>query len=74
MPVEETSALHITCDNPSCPGNSLDAADRTGWLFVSSEVYGQPTQQHVYCSADCASTDAITAFVPPQVEATPASP
>ena len=72
MPVEETSALNITCDNPACPGNSLDPADRTGWLFVTSEVYGQQTQQHVYCSADCASADAVTSFAPPEAGVTPA--
>jgi hypothetical protein len=56
MPVTETAVLEITCDNPSCPGNELDPADRMGWTFVSSEVYGEPTQQHVYCSPECAET------------------
>lgn len=55
MPVVETTTLAITCDNPACPGNALDPTDRIGWLFVSSEVYGQPTQQHVFCSASCVS-------------------
>lgn len=53
MPVEKTDAVSIACDNPDCPGNDLDPADRTGWLFVSSEVYGQPTVQTVFCSYDC---------------------
>lgn len=56
MPVDQEVTLNITCDNAACPGNNLDTADRTGWTFVSTEVYGEPTQQHVYCCADCAGT------------------
>jgi hypothetical protein len=56
MPVDSTTTLDITCDNPACPGNDLDATDRTGWTFVSTEVYGQPGTQFVYCCADCAGT------------------
>jgi hypothetical protein len=56
MPVEQETVLSITCDNAACPGNSLDPADRTGWTFVNTEVYGQPPTQFVYCSADCAGT------------------
>lgn len=56
MTVDQNITLTITCDNPSCPGNSLDATDRTGWTFVNTEVYGQPGSQHVYCCADCAGT------------------
>jgi hypothetical protein len=56
MPVDQETTLVITCDNPACPGNDLDPADRTGWTFISAEVYGQPTQSYVYCSADCAAT------------------
>jgi hypothetical protein len=56
MPVEQETVLSITCDNPACPGNSLDASDRMGWTFVNTEVYGESTQQHVYCCADCAGT------------------
>ena len=37
MPVDETTQLTITC----------------GWLFVTSEVYGEPTQQSVFCSVGC---------------------
>lgn len=55
MPVEQETVLQISCDNPACPGNSLDAADRTGWTFVTTEVYGQPGAQHVYCCADCSA-------------------
>lgn len=58
MPVEYEQTLKIACDNSDCPGHELAEDDRTGWLFVSSEVYGQPTQQHVYCCAACASNDA----------------
>jgi hypothetical protein len=63
VPVDETTVLNITCDNPACPGNDLDPTDRIGWTFVSTEVYGQPTQQHVYCGPACAGTisEALTA-------------
>jgi len=60
MPVEELTVLSIHCDNASCPGSSLDPSERTGWLFVTSEVYGQPSQQHVYCCTDCAGADATS--------------
>ena len=56
MPVTQEIVLDIVCDNPACPGNTLDPTDRTGWTFVSAEVYGEPGTQHVYCCADCAST------------------
>jgi hypothetical protein len=58
MPVAEETTLQISCDNSSCPGNQLDPAERTGWLFITSEVYGQPTNSHVYCCSDCAAADA----------------
>ena len=73
MPVEEKTVLNITCDNSDCPGNELDATDRTGWVFVSSEVYGEPTRQHVFCSATCAGT-AVAALPPPEEPAMPESP
>jgi hypothetical protein len=53
MPLDQTTSLNIVCDNPACPGNDLDPADRTGWLFISSEVYGEPTVQHIFCSQFC---------------------
>lgn len=55
MGVKQSTALNIVCDNPDCPGNDLDPTVRTGWFFISSEFYGQPTQQHVFCSNTCAS-------------------
>jgi len=55
MPIEQENVVNIVCDNPNCPGNELDPADRKGWLFVTSEVYGDPTVQHVFCSVDCVS-------------------
>lgn len=63
MPVDQDVTLHIACDNPACPGNELPVDDRTGWTFVSAEVYGEPPRQYVYCCADCAGTvgDALTA-------------
>ena len=58
MPVEQTTTLNIVCDNPACPGNTLDPADRTGWFFITSEIYGMATQSHVFCSNTCAATAA----------------
>jgi hypothetical protein len=63
MPLEEEKVLVISCDNAACPGNTLDPADRTGWLFISSEVYGEPTASHVFCCADCAGASAAN-FAP----------
>lgn len=64
MPLTQETVLNIVCDNAACPGNDLDPADRLGWTFVSTEVYGQPPTQFVYCSAECAGTvgDALTAL------------
>lgn len=63
MPVEQTTSVAITCDNPDCPGNDLPTDDRTGWTFVNTEVYGEPPTQYVYCCAMCAGTvgDALAA-------------
>lgn len=55
MPIDQEVTVNIVCDNPDCPGNELDPADRMGWFFVSSEIYGQPTKQHVFCCGDCAA-------------------
>lgn len=78
MPVENTSSVAISCDNPGCShDHGLDPANRIGWLFVSSEVYGSPTQSHVYCCPDCAAMDADEAFVPkdaPPSEVVPMAP
>lgn len=63
MPVETTTQTNITCDNPDCPGNDLDPAVRTGWLFISSEFYGSPVNNHVFCCADCAGIAAQNAEV-----------
>jgi len=72
MPVEQTAAVTISCDNPGCAGMSdLDPADRHGWTFVTREVYGKTsTQQCVYCCAECEQ-----AGTPARVEAgAPAGP
>jgi len=61
MPVTETTVTRIICDNPACPGNELDPADRAGWLFVTHEVYGEPTSQSVFCSSSCLSAAAAAA-------------
>lgn len=56
MPVEEVTVTRISCDNPKCPGHpDLDEKDRTGWLFITHEVYGEPTVSNVFGSADCLS-------------------
>ena len=56
MPVNHETTLNVVCDNPACPGNDLDAAKLDGWLVISSEVYGEPTNdQTVFCSAACLS-------------------
>lgn len=69
MPVETTETLTITCDNPNCPGHGdLASDDRAGWLFVTSEVYGQPTAQHVYGNAECAEADVARAFIPAEAQ------
>lgn len=58
MPAQEKTAVAITCDNSKCPGNDLKRTDRAGWLFITAEVYGESISSHVYCSAECASSDA----------------
>lgn len=60
MPATERIVLEIICDNPQCPGNTLNPTDRTGWLFMTTEVYGEPTQSHVFCSSECASAVVAT--------------
>lgn len=67
MGVKTTDAVVVSCDNPDCPGTDLDPTERTGWLFISSEIYGEPTVQHVFCSKDCLNAFSGTtteAFVP----------
>jgi hypothetical protein len=57
MPVTSDVTLHIVCDNPACPGNTLPVDDRAGWTFASVEVYGETaTTQFVYCCSDCAGS------------------
>jgi len=69
MPVIETTTLNISCDNPSCPGVDLpDADNREGWTFITSEVYGQQTQSHVFCCRGCVSS----ASAPHEAEELPA--
>lgn len=59
MPVEENNVLDITCDQ--CGGHGeLDPTKREGWLFVTHEVYGLPSEQHVFCCFAHASEKAAT--------------
>jgi hypothetical protein len=52
--MDTEQVVEISCDNPNCPGNhDLDPNSRTGWLFITSEVYGEPTQQSVFGSIGC---------------------
>jgi hypothetical protein len=65
--------LQISCDNPACPGNTLDPSDRTNWTFITSELYGQPTNpQMVYCCSECAG--AIKLVLNDPVELPPPEP
>lgn len=59
LPVDQETTVSIKCDNPACPGNQLDPTDRTGWLFINWEIYGQQTNQHVFCSFECLAASAI---------------
>jgi len=54
MPADADVTLTIACDNPSCPGNTLDPASRVGWTFVTAEIYGTQPVQFVYCCDECA--------------------
>jgi len=64
MPLDSTQVVRIACDNPNCPGNTLDESDRDGWFFVTGEVYAKgPTTQHVYCSSECLSANADALYV-----------
>lgn len=60
MAIDTTTALLISCDNPSCPNtqqprSGLVFDDLAGWLLVTSEVYGQSSQSHVFCGYSCAA-------------------
>lgn len=48
--------MEIACDNPACPGNSLDAADRAGWIFVTTSSDDTMPLQSVFCCPDCAGS------------------
>lgn len=56
MPLVQTTTIDISCDNPACPGHDLDPADRTGWLFVTHEVYGENTESAVFGDYNCLSS------------------
>lgn len=55
MPIDTEQTFAIACDNPACPGNELDPADRSGWLFVTHERDGVASSS-VYCSVACVGT------------------
>jgi len=65
MGVVSETVLTITCDNPACPGNSLDPATYDNWIQITASVqgvapeggYAFPVQQTaIYCSPACAGT------------------
>jgi len=56
--------LQISCDNPACPGNTLDPHDRTGWTFITAEVYGDPSGSYVFCCAACVSASSASSTAP----------
>ena len=57
MPKTETKVTKIECDNPACPGHpGMKKNDPAGWLFVQTEVYGQPPEQFVYGDYVCAGS------------------
>jgi hypothetical protein len=68
VPTNQEVTVNIACDNPACPGHpDLKPDDRTGWVFVSHEVYGEPVMNHVFGSYDCLSqasgnTDTVDAW------------
>jgi hypothetical protein len=55
-------STEIVCDNPDCPGNTLDPHDRVVWFYVSittpppRDITEPPTVQYVYCTKACART------------------
>jgi hypothetical protein len=60
MGVDTTTAIEITCDNPDCPNKKnlpegLEADNMAGWLHITSEVYGEQAETHVFCSFKCAA-------------------
>jgi hypothetical protein len=70
----QTVTLSISCDNPACPGNTLNPADRVGWTFVNAELYGSTTAQYVYCCATCAASIQGGLELLPPVELPPPEP
>lgn len=61
MPVDETTILRITCDYAHCPGgHKQDPTDRTGWIFITGEVYGEQASSAVYGDSACMSRDVRT--------------
>ena len=53
MPLVHTDTIMVTCDNPYCPGNNLNPDKREGWIFITSELYGNQVQSFVFCSDGC---------------------
>jgi hypothetical protein len=70
MGVVSKTVLTITCDNPNCPGNSLNPKSFDGWLRVNAQTQLTPaadkmnpapfsmplsTPEQIYCSAACST-------------------
>lgn len=66
MGVETTTTTTITCDNPNCPGNSLDPASFEGWIQLAATTHtagpeGMPSMPtmvatRIYCCPACAAS------------------
>lgn len=48
-------SLHITCDNPLCPGNDLPTDNRAAWMTVTSAT-PEVITEYIYCSPECAGS------------------
>jgi hypothetical protein len=44
MGVTSKTVIKIECDNPNCPGNSLDPKSYDGWIRVSASTQFAPPE------------------------------
>lgn len=71
MGVTQKTVLKIECDNPNCPGNTLDPKSYDGWYRVNVTTQQTPAAtkdgpapfafpissgEKIFCSASCAGT------------------
>jgi hypothetical protein len=58
MPINQEIVTEVSCDNPNCPGNTLDPSTLDGWLVINYEIRdasSSQSAQNVFCSTDCLS-------------------